>query len=78
MRVWNVAGARSSPVGSPAGSEEEGPQWIGSRKTVVVVPERLWEERRSDIGLGRWLVARMPRCCDLQLPDRCSGRAVPF
>ena len=60
-------------------SEEEGPQRIGARKSFVLVPAHGWEERHtSRKPLGKWLIENMPRGTNLEIPDRSSGRKIPF
>ena len=77
--VWTVAEAKARLSHILRRAEEDGPQRIGTRRTFVVVPERLWEACSSPaVPLGRWLVENMPRGYDLELPGRRSGRDVPF
>ena len=79
-RVWTVAEAKARLSEVLRLSEEEGPQRIGTRRTYVVVPERLWKERGPErMPLGKWLVENMPWGIDLELPDRRDGnREIPF
>ena len=60
-------------------SEEEGPQRIGTRRPCVVIPERVWLERKAGPrkALGQWLVENIPRGTNLTLPDRESKRMTP-
>ena len=77
--MWTVAEAKARLSHILRCAEEEGPQRIGTRKTFVVVPEHVWQERAEpEVHLGRWLVEHMPRGYDLELPDRRSERPIPF
>ena len=78
-RIWTVAEAKARLSHILRCAEEDGPQRIGTRRTFVVVPERVWRERaQPEVHVGRWLVENMPRGYELELPDRRSGRPVPF
>lgn len=78
-QVWTVAEAKARLSHILRCAEEEGPQRIGTRKTFVVVPEHVWQERAEpEVHLGRWLIENMPRGYDLELPDRRSDRPIPF
>lgn len=78
-RIWTVAEAKARLSHILRCAEEDGPQRIGTRRTFVVVPEHVWQERAEpQVHVGRWLVENMPRGYDLELPDRRSGRPVPF
>ena len=78
-RVWRVAEAKARLSEVLRLSEEEGPQRIGTRRSYVVVPEKVWEERNPPRKpLGQWLVENMPRGIELELPDRHSDRPIPF
>lgn len=79
-RVWTVAEAKSKLSEILRIAEEEGPQRIGTRKSFVVMPERVWRDQiRRSKPLGRWLVENMPRGVELEVPERReSGREIPF
>ena len=81
-RVWTVAEAKARLSEILRLSEEEGPQRIGTRKSFVVVPERVWREREEKPRkpLGQWLVENMPRGTNLEIPERSrrSRREIPF
>lgn len=78
-RIWTVAEAKARLSHILRCAEQDGPQRIGTRRTFVVVPEHVWHERAEpQVHVGRWLVENMPRGYDLELPDRRSGRPVPF
>ena len=75
---WPEAKARLSEILRLA--EEEGPQRIGARRSFVVVPERVWQERTPPgRPLGQWLIENTPRGTDLEIPSRREGgREIPF
>ena len=78
-RVWTVAEAKAKLSEILRLAEEEGPQRIGTRKSFVVVPASLWEEKtRPRKPLGQWLVENLPRGTNLEVPDRSSNRKIPF
>ena len=79
-RVWTVAEAKARLSEILRLSEEEGPQRIGTRKSFVVVPEHVWQERETKPRkpLGQWLIENMSRGIELELPDRSSNRPIPF
>ena len=79
-RVWTVAEAKAKLSEVLRLSEEEGPQRIGARKSFVVVPERVWQDRAPEpMPLGKWLVANTPRGTNLEVPHRReSSREIPF
>lgn len=78
-RTWTVAEAKARLSEVLRLAEAEGPQYIGRRKTFVVVSERLWQKQSPPrIPLGQWLVENMPRGIELEVPDRRSNRKIPF
>ena len=78
-RIWTVAEAKTRLSEVLRLAEAEGPQYIGRRKTFVVVPERLWQKQSPPRKpLGQWLVENMPRGIELEVPDRRSDRKIPF
>ncbi len=78
-RVWTVAEAKAKLSEILRLAEEEGPQRIGTRKSIVVVPASLWEEKTQPRKpLGQWLVENTPRGTNLEVPDRRSSRKIPF
>lgn len=79
QHVWTVSEAKARLSELLRLAELEGPQHIGTRKSYVVVPARLWDEVRSPrMPLGQWLVKNMPRGIDIDDPDRSSNRTIPF
>ncbi len=78
-RVWTVSEAKARLSHILRCAEEDGPQRIGTRRTFVVVPEHVWRERAEpEVHVGRWLVEKLPRGYELELPDRHSTRPTPF
>ncbi|HHJ20758.1 MAG TPA: type II toxin-antitoxin system Phd/YefM family antitoxin [Gammaproteobacteria bacterium] len=79
-KTWTIseAKARLSEVLRLAG--EEGPQYIGTKKSFVVIPEAQWRSlNQPKKALGLWLVENMPTIAELELPDRHEPeRDVPF
>ena len=77
--AWTVAEAKARLSEILRLAEEEGPQRIGRRKSFVVVPARLWQEREESesVPLGLWLVENMTRGMDIQPPDRSSDTPRP-
>ncbi len=74
---WTVAEAKARLSEILRLADQEGPQYIGVRKSFVVIPEASWQPRRQP--LGRWLLDNMPRGADLpDRHDRASHRAIPF
>ena len=79
--AWTVADAKSRLSEVLRRARQEGPQRIGKRRQWVVVPLDEWQARTEPkMGLGEWLVANAPRCCDdFELPSRDDGdREIPF
>ena len=79
-RVWTVAEAKARLSEILRLAEEEGPQRIGARRSFVVVPERVWQDRTPPgRSLGQWLIENTPRGTDLEIPSRREGgREIPF
>lgn len=79
QRIWTVAEAKARLSEILRLSEEEGPQRIGARKSFVVVPAHVWDERQpTRKPLGKWLVENVPRGTNLEVPERSSDRKIPF
>ena len=80
-QVWTVAESKARLSEILRLSEEEGPQYIGKRKSFVVVPAEDWDSANSSPRppMGQWLVANVPRGLELELPSRSEpGREIPF
>ena len=61
-------------------AREEGPQYIGTKKSVVVLSEEEWLSlKRPKKPLGLWLIENMPTVGELELPERIEpDREIPF
>ena len=71
VRIWTVAEAKARLSEVLRRAEEEGPQRIGTRKPFFVVSESAWLSHvQPPESLGRWLVERVPRGADLEVPGR--------
>lgn len=67
-RVWTVAEAKARLSEIFRLAEEEGPQRIGTRKSFVVVPERLWRTQPpARKPLGQWLVENAHHGANLEI-----------
>ena len=79
-RIWTVAEAKARLSEILRLSETEGPQHIGTRRSFVVVPANVWEEKEPQhMPMGKWLVENMPRGTNLEIPIvRGSNRDIPF
>ncbi|MXY50168.1 MAG: type II toxin-antitoxin system Phd/YefM family antitoxin [Gemmatimonadetes bacterium] len=79
-RVWKVSEAKARLSEILRLSEEEGPQRIGTRRPFVVIPERVWRERKEGPrkAFGQWLLENIPRGTNLTKPDRSTNRKTPF
>ena len=78
-RVWTVAQAKARLSEILRLAESEGPQRIGTRRPFILVPAAAWEDKRPPAKpLGQWLVENVPRGANLEVPERHSGRPIPF
>ncbi|MCP4702602.1 MAG: type II toxin-antitoxin system Phd/YefM family antitoxin [Gammaproteobacteria bacterium] len=61
-------------------ASETGPQYIGSKKSYVVVPKEQWQAlTQQKKPLGRWLAEHMAGIGEIPLPDRNeTEREIPF
>ena len=59
---------------------DDGPQYIGTKKTFVIVSEEEWLSlQHPQKPLGLWLVDNIPTVGELELPDRHEReRTTPF
>ena len=61
-RVWTIAETKARLSEILRLAESEGPQRIGTRKSFIVVPAHVWDEKLSPRKpLGQWLIENMPR-----------------
>lgn len=78
--TWTIteAKARLSEVLRLVG--DEGPQFIGAKKSFVVISKQEWLSlTQPKKPLGLWLIENMPTLDELELPDRSEPeREIPF
>ena len=79
-RVWTVAEAKARLSEILRLAETEGPQVIGLRRSLVVVPQNAWRKKgRCRKPLGQWLIDNMPRGTEFPVPSRNEpGRETSF
>ena len=79
-KIWTISEAKARLSEVLRLAEEKGPQYIGTKKSFVVIPEAQWRAlQQPKKSLGLWLVENMPRIGELELPDRREpDREVPF
>ena len=79
-RTWTIAEAKSRLSELLRLVGEEGPQFIGTKKSFVVISEEEWRSlKRPKKPLGLWLIENMPKVGELELPDRTEPpREIPF
>ena len=79
-RVWTVAEAKAKLSEILRLAETEGPQYIGIKKSFVLVPAKLWQAKEtSKKPMGQWLIENIPRGTNLPVPNRReSRRKIPF
>jgi prevent-host-death family protein len=79
-KKWTIAEAKARLSELLRLAREEGPQYIGTKKTFVVISEEEWlSMKRPSKPLGLWLVENMPTIDELELPDREEpDREIPF
>lgn len=79
-RTWTIAEAKARLSELLRLVREEGPQYIGIKKSFVVISEEEWLSlKRPKQPLGLWLIKNMPTVGELELPDRNeTDREIPF
>ena len=79
-RTWTIAEAKARLSELLRLVREEGPQYIGTKKSFVVISEEEWRLlKRPKKPLGLWLIENMPTVGELELPDRNEpDRETPF
>ncbi len=79
-KKWTITEAKSRLSEVLRLVQEEGPQYIGTKKSFVVISEEEWlalKQPRKPLGL--WLVENMPTVDELELPNRNEPeREIPF
>ena len=79
-RTWTIAEAKARLSELLRLVREEGPQYIGTKKSFVVISEEEWRSlKRPNKPLGLWLIENMPTVGELELPERKEPeREIPF
>ena len=80
QHVWTVAEAKAKLSEILRLAETEGPQRIGVRRSFILVPSDLWQDKEPPKKpMGQWLLENMPRGTNLPVPDRREPeREIPF
>lgn len=79
-KTWTITEAKSRLSEVLRLVREEGPQFIGAKKTFVVISKQEWLSlTQPKKPLGLWLTENMPTIDELELPDRNEPeRENPF
>ena len=79
-RTWTIAEAKTRLSELLRLVQKEGPQYIGTKKSFVVISEEEWRSlKRPKKPLGLWLIENLPTVGELELPDRNEPeREKPF
>ncbi len=80
QNVWTVAEAKAKLSEILRLAETEGPQRIGVRKSFILIPAKLWQDKESPKkSMGQWLLENMSRAGEFEIPrNRESKRKIPF
>ncbi len=80
QRVWTVAEAKAKLSEILMLAETEGPQCIGVRRSFILLPAKLWQNKKPPRKpMGQWLIENMPRGIDIEIPERHEPeREIPF
>ncbi|MCF6249819.1 MAG: type II toxin-antitoxin system prevent-host-death family antitoxin [Methylococcaceae bacterium] len=79
-KTWTITEAKARLSEVLRLVKEEGPQFIGAKKSFVVITKQEWLSlTQPKKPLGLWLIDNMPTVDELELPDRNEPeREVPF
>ena len=82
-KTWTISEAKARLSEVLRLAQEEGAQYIGTKKTFVVIPEEEWHLLKAlkepKKPLGTWLIENMPTLTEFELPDRDeTDREIPF
>ena len=79
-RIWTITEAKARLSELLRLARKEGPQYIGTKQSFVVITEEEWLSlKRPKKPMGPWLVENMPTVGELELPDRNEpDREIPF
>lgn len=80
QKTWTITEAKARLSELLRLVREEGPQFIGTKKSFVVISEEEWRSlKRPKKPLGLWLIENMPKVGELELPNRNEpDREIPF
>ncbi len=79
-KTWTIVEAKARLSELLRLVQEEGSQYIGTKKSFVVISKDEWlSMKQPKKPLGLWLIENMPPVGDLELPDRNQpDREIPF
>lgn len=68
--IWTVTEAKSR-LSELLRLASNKPQYIGTKKTYVVIPQKKWQEvNQPKAPIGQWLVGAIAGTGELELPNR--------
>ena len=78
-KIWTITEAKAR-LSELLRLASEKPQYIGTKKTYVLITQKKWEEMtQPSVPVGRYLVDAMAGIGELELPDRKEPeREIPF
>ena len=79
-KTWTISEAKARLSEVLRLAADEGPQFIGTKKSFVVISEEQWQSlKQPKKPLALWLVENMPSADGLELPNRKEPeREIPF
>ena len=79
-KIWTITEVKARLSEVLRLVKEEGPQYIGTKKSFVIVSKEEWLSlAQAKKPLGLWLIENMPTLGELELPDRNEpDREIPF
>ena len=79
-KTWTITEAKARLSELLRLVQEEGSQYIGTKKSFVIISEQEWLSlKQPKQPLGLWLIENMPTVGELELPDRHEPeREIPF
>jgi len=78
-KIWTVTEAKAR-LSELLRLSADKPQYIGTKKTYVLVPRETWEKAtQAEVSMGQYLVETMAGLGELELPSREDAeREIPF
>lgn len=78
-KIWTITEAKAR-LSELLRLASESPQYIGTKKTYVLVSREKWDEiTQPNVSVGRYLVDAMAGVGELELPSRDEPeREIPF